>query len=444
MSVAQKIFQAALRAVDPYESVKSYAEDIRRVFNDSSYSRLFVAGFGKASCHMLRAVEEQFRDVISAGIIVTKYGHTLTSDTQDKEDSPAMRILEAGHPVPDANGIQATEAIIELLKGADEKTLVLNLISGGGSALLISPYGNISLKDKQEITGLLLRAGADINELNTVRKHISAVKGGRLAEIASPAKIISLIISDVIGDRLDVIASGPTAPDSTTYKDALSVIKKYDLTDRMPLSVLDLLQKGAEGLVPETPKVGSCIFDRVDNVIIGNNKKALDAAKSRAESLGLETEIISSEITGEAREVGTWLAQKAIELKQSGLLSQSRCLISGGETTVTVKGNGLGGRNMELALAFAMEIDGIDGITFLSAGTDGTDGPTDATGAIVDGQSVRRAKAKGLDPSVYLNNNDSYNFFKEIDGLITTGPTGTNVMDIQVIIVDPTLQKSRP
>ena len=436
INTAEAIFQAALQAVDPYGSVKSYAEKISLIVTDKGYSRLFVVGFGKASCLMAKAVEEQLPTMIDAGVVVTKYGHTVTRDTTKGDGEGKIRVFEAGHPVPDEKGILATEEIIKLLRDADEKTLVLCLISGGGSALLISPHEHISLKDKQQITGLLLRAGADINELNTVRKHLSAVKGGRLAEIAFPATITSLIISDVIGDRLDVIASGPTAPDSTTYHDALSVINKYALMDQAPLSVVEFLQKGKEGLVPETPKVNSYIFDRVENIIIGNNRKALDAAKAKAESLGLDAEIISSELTGEAREIGKWLAQKAIGMKKSGEAERARCLISGGETTVTVTGNGLGGRNMELALAFAIGIEGIDGITFLSAGTDGTDGPTDATGAIVDGQSVKKAKAMGLDPSVYLDNNDSYNFFKQIDGLIITGPTGTNVMDIQVVIVE--------
>lgn len=430
------IFSHALKTVDPYELAGMYSEKIRTAYHDSGASRLIVTGFGKASCHMLLALEDQIADMVDAGIVITKYGHTVVGRDAARGSASRVRIFEAGHPVPDENGLMATQQVMNLLATADEKTLVVCLISGGGSALLISPYEQISLKDKQEVTGLLLRAGADINELNTVRKHISAVKGGRLAEAAYPARIISLIISDVIGDRLDVIASGPTSPDGTTYQDALNVIDKYALKNRTPFSVMDLLQKGAAGLVPETPKAGSLVFDGIDNIIIGNNTKALEAAKERAESLGLEAEIISSEIKGEAREVGRWLAHRAAELRNKPQRRQSFCMISGGETTVTVTGSGLGGRNMELALAFAIEIEGIDGITFVSAGTDGTDGPTDATGAIVDGQTIRKAREKGLDPSVYLNNNDSYNFFSQIESLIKTGPTGTNVMDMQVIIVD--------
>ena len=340
--------------------------------------------------------------------------------------------------LPDKNGLAGTGEIISLLKSADENTLVVCLISGGGSALLVAPHEDVLLEEKQQITDMLLKAGADINELNAVRKHISAVKGGRLAEIARPARIISLIVSDVIGDRLDVIASGPTAPDRTTYSDALNILVRYNLYDRSPRNIVKVLEKGADGLIPETPKAGSKIFERVDNIIISSNRTALKAAVQKAEELGFQAEVLSSGLTGEAREVCKWLAKKAVEIKNANRSTLPYCLISGGETTVTVKGNGLGGRNMELALAFAIEIDGIDGITLLSAGTDGTDGPTDAAGAIVDGKTVESARSTGLRPEVYLNNNDSYNFFKNIDGLLITGPTGTNVMDIQVIIIDQT------
>jgi hydroxypyruvate reductase/glycerate 2-kinase len=427
---ALDIFSEALKAVDPHLLTILFSEKIRSLYQVSDVGRLMVIGFGKAAVAMGKAAEDSLYDILSEGILITKHGHSNKNLTLRK-----LKVFEAGHPVPDANGLKGTGEVIRLMQAADKNTLVLCLISGGGSALLVSPHEGISLADKQSITDLLLKAGATINELNTLRKHISKVKGGRLAEIAVPAKVISLIISDVIGDRLDVIASGPTSPDSTTYEDALRVIEKYVLLDQTPLSVLNVLQKGAEGLLPETPKVGSYIFDNVENIIIGNNKKALEAAKSRAVSLGFDAEIISSELTGEAREAGQWLARKAIGAKNSGERKRPCCLISGGETTVTVKGNGLGGRNMELGLAFALEIEGIQGITLLSAGTDGTDGPTDAAGAIVDGKTAETARTEGLDPEGYLNNNDSYNFFKKIDGLFITGPTGTNVMDLQIIVI---------
>jgi glycerate 2-kinase len=426
---ALDIYSEALKAVDPHRLTFHFSEKVRSLYQDSGAERLIVTGFGKAAITMGKAAEDSLYDIITEGILITKHGHRKKNLLFRK-----LKVFEAGHPIPDENGLTGTGEVIRLMHAADENTLVLCLISGGGSALLVSPYEGITLADKQNITDLLLKAGANINELNTLRKHISKVKGGRLAEIAHPANVISLIISDVIGDRLDVIASGPTSPDDTTFQDALRVIEKYELMDQTPPPVLTVLRKGADGLIPETPKEGSYIFDRVENMIIGNNKKALEAAKAKADSFGLDAEIISAEMTGEAREVGKWLAQKAIKIKNSGGLKRSCCLISGGETTVTVKGNGLGGRNMELALAFAMEIDGIDGITLLSAGTDGTDGPTDAAGAILDGKTIEKGRRLGLDPQEYLNNNDSYHFFERINDLLLTGPTGTNVMDIQIII----------
>jgi glycerate-2-kinase len=321
---------------------------------------------------------------------------------------------------------------MNVLKEADGQTLVICMISGGGSALLAAPHEGITLPEKQQITQLLLRAGANIQELNTVRKHISRVKGGRLAELAYPARILSLILSDVIGDRLDVIASGPTAPDPTTFQDALGVIGRYDLADKIPEKVLGILMRGARGEIPETPKEKSQAFERVENIIVGSNKKAIEIAEREAAKRGYQVTILSSELQGEAREVGGWLARKAMAMRDGSKI----CLISGGETTVTVKGSGLGGRNMELALAFAQEIKGMRGITFLSAGTDGTDGPTDAAGAIVDGETITRAEAAGHSPEAYLENNDSYHFFKVAGGLFLTGPTGTNVMDLQIVLID--------
>lgn len=428
-----EIFWAALKAVDPYESTKHYTDSIRSACQNGGYDRLLVIGFGKASCTMAKAFEDRLKDLIARGIVITKYGHC-------GQNRPGkIQVAEAGHPVPDENGLNGTKVITNLLESADENTLVVCLISGGGSALLVSPYDGITLSEKQNITELLLKAGADINELNTVRKHISEVKGGRLAEIAYPAKIMSLILSDVLGDRLDVIASGPTAPDKTTYNDALLVLRKYDLIDKAPESISEILFRGENDLIPETPKEGNTVFEKVENIIIGNNRKAIEAAKASAEALGLRTEILSSEISGEAGEIGKWLAGKVKELRNGSggqPFAPALCLISGGETTVIVKGSGLGGRNMELALAFAIETEGMEGVTLLSAGTDGTDGPTDAAGAIVDGGTVARAKALGLDPAEYLGKNDSHSFFKTTGDLFFTGPTGTNVMDLQIMVLE--------
>jgi len=440
---AAEIFYASLKSVDPYISVKRDAGEIRSAFTNGNFNRLLVAGFGKAACPMAKAIEDGLGDIIDKGIVITKYGHCESGKSevggsgalQYAPTDSKIKVFEARHPVPDENGVTGTDEIIKLLKSADENTLVVCLISGGGSALLVSPCEGIALKEKQEITQMLLRAGADINDLNCVRKHISKVKGGRLAKIAYPASIMSLVLSDVIGDKFDVIASGPMSPDTTTYTDALKVLEKYGLIDQAPKILIEVLRKGAKGLIPETPKEGDKIFNNVENIIIGSNRIAIDAAKNRAEESGFHTEIISSELAGEARGVGKWLAEEVRKRGSAEVRKNKKplCLISGGETTVTVKGSGIGGRNMELALAFAMEIEGIDGVTLLSAGTDGTDGPTDAAGAIVDGETVKKARAAGLDPVDYLTNNDSYNFFRKIDGLFITGPTGTNVMDLQIL-----------
>ncbi|MEK6671877.1 MAG: glycerate kinase [Nitrospirota bacterium] len=430
--LATDIFNTSLNAVSPYESVKLHADRIYACYRNEKFNRLVAIGFGKAAYPMVKALEDNFGNLIYERIIITKYGHSTSQESEVRSQKSKIKVFEAGHPVPDENGLKGTGEVLNLLRDADENTLIVCLISGGGSALLVAPYDSISLDEKQKITQLLLMTGADIYELNTVRKHISKVKGGRLAEIAYPAKVISLILSDVIGDRLDVIASGPTSPDPTTFHDALAALEKYKLIDKSPQSILDVFNKGLKGSIPETPKENNVIFSNIENIIIGNNKIALEAARQKAEEIGFQAEIISSELTGEARVVGTWLAKKAIEIKGSSPI----CIISGGETTVTVKGNGIGGRNMELALSFAVEIDGVDGITLISAGTDGTDGPTDAAGAIVDGETVKKATMLGLDPEEYLNNNDSYNFFKKIDELFITGPTGTNVMDVQIVVIE--------
>ena len=425
------IFKAGVDAVNPYKLILQSLKidcnilNIKDVSYDlSRFNNIIVIGAGKATASMAQAVEEVIGDKISDGLIVVKYEHT----------SPLKKIkqLEAGHPLPDEAGVKGTEEILRLLEGADEKTLVICLLSGGGSALLVSPLDGITLDEKKEVNRFLLSVGARINEVNAVRKHLSKIKGGRLSEISHPATLITLILSDVIGDKLDVIASGPTVPGNSTFKDAMDVIEKYNLVDKLPENVIRLLNRGLMGEIGDTPKAE---FEKNRVFIIGSLKYALAAAKEKAVSMGYETEIISSELQGEARDVGRWLAGRAKELRGA------RCLISGGETTVTVKENGEGGRNQELALSFAIEIEGLKGITMLSAGTDGTDGPTDAAGAIVDGETVSKAKTLGLDPERYLNTNDSYNFFKRLDSLtgerfhVITGPTGTNVMDMQIIKV---------
>ncbi|MGZ3608288.1 MAG: glycerate kinase type-2 family protein [Syntrophales bacterium] len=431
--IAADIFSAVLTAIDPYGLIKERIENIRSIYREGNYRKFYLISFGKAAYPMTKAVSDFADDLLTKGILITKYGHVPEGGVSDK-----IEVHEAAHPVPDLQGALATDRVIGLLEKADSTTLVVCLISGGGSALLVAPHKDISLAEKQEITQLLLKAGANIQELNTVRKHLSRIKGGRLAEIAYPARVLSLILSDVIGDPLDVIASGPTSPDQTTFQDALKVIKRYNLGEKIPEKASLILIRGAAGEIAETPKEGNPVFAQVQNVIIGSNEKAIETAKREAEGRGYQTAVISADLQGEARDAAAWIARKAIEARR-GLAGSSQgkiCLISGGETTVTVRGNGLGGRNTELALAFAEEIKGIQGITLLSAGTDGTDGPTDAAGAIVDGVTIERAEALGIRPGDYLKNNDSYHFFKAAGGLFITGPTGTNVMDLQIILLD--------
>jgi glycerate-2-kinase len=333
--------------------------------------------------------------------------------------------------------------MMDLVRSADERALVLCLFSGGASALLVAPAEGLTLRDKQDVTTLLLKAGASIDELNAVRKHLSAVKGGRFAKAACPAQIVALILSDVIGDRLDVIASGPTARDMTTYAEALAVIGKYGLVEKIPFSVKALLERGIDGQEPETIKSGDICLHKTRNVIIGGIGHALAAAKDKARQLGFVADIITEELQGEAREAARFLARAAQKTRDELNPGERRCLLAGGETTVTVRGNGKGGRNQELALAFALEMAGTPGVTLLSAGTDGTDGPTEAAGAVVDGDTVRRATEHGLLPGDYLAKNDSYEFLSRYDALtgehahIITGPTGTNVMDIQIILIEP-------
>jgi len=428
--ILKDLFFAGLKSVDPYTGVKNYIGEVLSEYKTGKYETLLTVGFGKAAYQMALAVEESLGDLLTNGLVITKYGHGGTLKK--------IKVEEAGHPIPDKNGLKATKKMIELLKkNATEKTLVLCLISGGGSALLVAPYKGISLEEKKDVTKLLLKAGADIEELNTVRKHISRVKGGRLAEHCYPAKIVSFILSDVIGDHLETIASGPTAPDETTYKHALTVLKKINLFKKVSPSVLELLRKGEKGIIPETLKKDNPVFKKVTNIIVGNNKKALNAIKHQAVKLGFNAQIISTELNGEAREVAKSLATRALKAKKTSV-NLPVCLISGGETTVTVKGSGMGGRNTELALAFALEIAGTKGITLLSAGSDGTDGPTDAAGAIVNADTIYKAKDLGINPKTYLENNDSYSFFKKTGELFITGPTGTNVMDIQIILVENT------
>jgi glycerate 2-kinase len=432
----EQIFRAGLDAVDPERAVQRYVrrDGNRLLVGDRSYDidkfkRILLIGAGKGTAPMAKAVEDILEEYLTEGLIIVKYGHGVSLKK--------TRIMEAGHPIPDRAGLKATEMLLTKVKECTGEDLIICAFSGGGSALLPAPSSPLNLDQKQETTRLLLECGATINEINSIRKHLSRVKGGWLAKTAYPATLISLILSDVIGDKLDVIASGPTVPDESTYSDCMGIIEKYGLTGKLPREVVEYFEKGAAGISPETPKTGDPAFAKVQNLIVGNNRGSLLAAREKAISLGYNTIVLSSQIEGEAKEVARVFAAIGKEICQSGLpVSPPACILAGGEPTVTIQGKGIGGRNQEMALAFAIAVDGWDRISFLSAGTDGTDGPTDAAGAIVSGSTCRRAQKAGLNPQDFLQNNDSYVFFESLGDLLKTGPTRTNVMDVTCLIVE--------
>lgn len=429
------IFHSGLKAVDPVVAVKRHLKylDSRleiqgQTYDLSEFENIYVIGMGKASASMARAIEELIGERCTDGIINVKRGHSVPLKI--------AKINEAGHPVPDEAGLAGTKEIIELLEQTCEKDLVLCLISGGGSALLPAPSEGLTLQDKQQTTKVLLDSGANIHEINAIRKHISQVKGGRLARMAYPSTLISLILSDVIGDNLDSIASGPTVPDSSTFEDCLHILDKYEIRQRILRSVVEFLEKGVRGEVEETPKTEDPAFTKTGNFIIGSNILAVRAAKEKADELGYNSLILSSFIEGETKEVAR--VHSAIVkgiISTSNPVARPACVISGGETTVTIRGKGLGGRNQEFSLAAAIDIDGLENTVILSGGTDGTDGPTDAAGAIADGTSLRRARELNLKADYYLRENDSYNFFQKLGDLLITGPTRTNVMDLRLVLV---------
>jgi glycerate 2-kinase len=392
------------------------------------FDRVFLIAAGKAASDMAAAIEEILGEHLSAGIAVTKHGHTISRVRRTE-------VIQAGHPIPDVAGFEASLKIQKLLRELNARDLLLVAISGGASALLGAPAAPVTLRDKQRTTDLLLRAGASICELNAVRKHLSTLKGGRLAALAFPATVVGLLLSDVIGDPVDVIGSGLTAPDPSTFPDAIALLAKFDVLRRVPRSVRSRLEAGVRGEIPETPKPGDQLFKRVHNVVVGSNRLALEAAAREARTLGYRPLILSSTMQGETREVARVHTQILREVVVSGNpVARPACILSGGETTVTVRGDGVGGRNQEFALVAAIELCGVSNVVVLSAGTDGTDGPTDAAGAIATGQTLERARRKGLDAAAHLLQNNSYPFFDTLGDLIKTGPTGTNVMDLHLLL----------
>jgi hydroxypyruvate reductase len=431
-SDAVAIFNAAVRAVDAANAVRRSARLTGAVIDvaDRSYSlgdfqNIYILGAGKAAVPMAQAMETLLGERVSDGIVVTKKGQG--------RQLRKTRVIEAAHPIPDIAGEQAAHLIAAMAQQATAQDLVFFLVSGGGSALMPYPVDGVTLADKQTVTHLLLRSGGTIQETNMLRRHLSQLKGGKLARLAYPAQVITLIVSDVVGDSLEDIASGPTAPDPSRYADCWEIIRKYRLQDLIPAAVRATLDRGIRGEIAETVKAGDAAFANVHNVIIASNRHATEAARWHAESLGYRATILSNAIEGESREVAKRQAA-AFKKALSEPPPEPLCFISGGETTVTVSGDGVGGRNQEYALAAAIELAGARGVVALCAGTDGIDGPTDAAGAVVDGATVLRGRVRGCDATAFLARNDSYHFLQATADLLITGPTETNVMDLQVML----------
>lgn len=432
------LVEAALEAADPERAVERHLElqgaVLRagdRAYDLTAVERLLVIGAGKASGGMAAAVEHTLGDRIAEGWVNVQRGYSPDKPLEQ------VSIHPAGHPLPDDAGLEGTSHILDLLETPTERDLVLVLISGGASALLVQPAAGITLDDLQQLTDALLRSGASIEEINAVRKHLSQVKGGRLAQriTRSGARAIVLVLSDVVGSPLDAIGSGPCAPDPTTFADAWRVLERYRLLDNAPRSVLQRLERGRDGQIEETPKPSNPLFERVQHVVVGDNRAAAKAAVERAQAQGLNALLLTTYLEGEAREVGRVVAALAKEeARYASPLPRPACLVLGGETTVTVRGDGEGGRNQELALAAALALDGWGDVLVATLATDGVDGPTPAAGALVTGQTAARARARGLDPADFLARNDSYSLFDALGSLIITGPTGTNVNDLVFIL----------
>ena len=433
-ALALKSLEAAVNAVDPRKIIESKLSVENQVLKVNHHSfdlrkinKIYVVGGGKASGSMAEALECVLGNRIVEGIVNVPRG--------DEHKTDIIELHESSHPIPDESGVKGTRRMVRIADQAKKDDLVICLISGGGSSLMPLPRGEISLQDKRKITDALLKSGATINEINTVRKHISEFKGGWLAKKAYPAVILNLVLSDVLGDPLDFIASGPTVPDSTTFTDAMKVLEKYRLWDEAPAPVRKVLREGKDGAIPETPKADDEAFKKVCNVIIGNCRSASMAACESLRSNRVQALLLTSLLEGEARQVGAMLSSIAREIAVSGNPAPKPCgIVAGGETTVFVVGKGKGGRNQEIALSAAEKLGNMEGIVIASLSTDGIDGPTDAAGAIVDGKTTTRAKGAGLTAAKFLASNDSYSYFSKLGDLLLTGPTGTNVNDVSVIV----------
>jgi len=436
----KKIYRAAIEAVNPEKAIKAcltlengilkLRSDNKTIkaFDLNRFNKIIVVGAGKATASMAKAIEDILGKRISLGFIIVKYGYT--------RNLFAIETMEAAHPLPDENSIAGAKQIKRMLENASEEDLVISLISGGGSALLCLPPESITPSEKQSTTDLLIKSGAAIHEINAVRKHLSLVKGGGLAKAAYPSTVLNLMVSDVVGDKIDVIASGPFVHDDSTFSDALGVLGKFNLIRRIPPSALAYITEGAHNEINKTEDRNDKKIAKTTHLIIASNILCLEAAKQAAKDLGYNSLILSSAIEGDTKEVAAWHSRIAMEvIASSNPLPAPACIISGGETTVRVRGSGKGGRNMEFAMQVAPLIDGFENIMIASIGTDGTDGPTDAAGALAHGFTMKNAAEIGIDINEHMINNDSYHFFKGLGDLIVTGPTHTNVMDIRIILI---------
>jgi len=429
---------AALRASDPSTAVSRFCHRSENLFQIGEkeydlreFGNIYLIGAGKAGVPMAHSIAQSLGNRLTSGIIVVKQGNK----SMDKYSLPQeIIILEAGHPIPDQRSLYAAQRIDDFLSNCQPEDLVICVISGGGSALLISPVTGISLTDLQDLTNRLLASGASIDEINTLRKHLDTIKGGGLARRVFPAQLVTLILSDVIGNSLDVIASGPTVADTSTFKQAYKVLERYQLHNQVPSAIVDYLNRGLQGDVMETPKPGDPLFAKVQNIIVGSNYEAAHSALETAKQSGFNSLLLTTFLQGEARQIGRVLASITRQIDSTAQpLKRPACVIAGGETTVTLLGNGLGGRNQEVALAAVYDLAGVPDIALVTLATDGNDGPTDAAGAIVTGSTLDRAFKLGVDPNSYLARNDSYHFFEALDDLLITGPTLTNVNDLNFI-----------
>ena len=436
-AVVQRILNAALAAVSPFEAVQQrltlvdemlMCDDVQ--VDLRNVARIFVVGAGKATFPMAEAVFALLGERITDGLIIVKDDH-FDADV----DLGAIAVFEASHPLPDERGVEATEKMLDLVQDVSVDDLVLCLISGGGSALMTAPEAGISLKDLREMTDVMLASGATINEVNTLRKHVDRVKGGGIAERVAPASLMTMILSDVVGDPLDAIASGPTVADSSTFVNVATILEKYELAELLPDSIMAYFLKGIAGKTDDTPTAGDVIFEKSSVHLVGNLKIAANAAKEQALGEGFHTTIASTSYQGEARTSGERFVTMMREMSERGVpLARPACLIFGGETTVTLRGNGKGGRNQEIALSAVREMSKLKNCMLVTLATDGGDGPTDAAGAVVVPETLRRGEEAGMDVIEYLNNNDSYHYFDALGDLIRTGPTQTNVNDLAFLI----------